>query len=61
MSDENYKDLEHTQEIYEFLQGVVPVGAAAISLGRRAWLNDICPEYRPIMEQTCNTTPGFAF
>lgn len=36
-------------------------GAAAISTGRRAWLNEINPDYIPIIERECNVTPGLAF
>lgn len=43
------------------MAGSGTTGAAAISTGRRAWLCEVNPEYIPIIEQSCDVTPGFAF
>lgn len=42
------------------MAGSGTIGAAAISLGRQAWLNDVNPEYVPIMKASCNVTLGLA-
>lgn len=43
------------------MAGSGTTGREAFATGRRAWLNEVNPEYIPIIERSCRTTAGLAF
>lgn len=50
----------HGDLVLDPMAGSGTTGQAAISLGRRVVLIESNPEYIPLIEQSCNVTPGLA-